>query len=371
MRDSLTRRTATEQPVRSYIGCDAHRRYSVFVSVDENGRASQPTRVEHAGNALAEYLASLPAEVDIAVEASGSWYWLIDAIEEAGKTPHLAQAFAARRMLGGGHKTDKIDARALATLLRNGTLPEVWVPEARLRDVRSLVRSRLNLRRQQTDFKNRVVAAVNRYGLREANDDQDLFHGKGRVRLSVYIGRLPDHTREATTREWQIIDELEQHIEELDERIRERVGRLGWSRLLKTLPGVGEILGATIFLEIGKASRFPSPQHLASYAGLVPTVHASGGKTFHGPTTPKSNHYLRWAFVEAANVIATRQKQKAWAERHVMRQYLKLRASKGHQKAAVAVARHLAESAWWILTKAQPYREPQPVVAQVSSSKNG
>jgi transposase len=71
------------------------------------------------------------------------------------------------------------------------------------------------------------VAAVNRYGLRDTNEDQDLFHGKGRVRLSVYIGRLPDHTREATTREWQIIDELEQHIDELDERIRERVGRLG------------------------------------------------------------------------------------------------------------------------------------------------
>jgi hypothetical protein len=77
MRDSLRRTTGTEQPVRCYIGCDADRRYSVFVSVDENGRASQPTRVEHEGSALAEYLASLPVSVDIAVEASGSWYWLV------------------------------------------------------------------------------------------------------------------------------------------------------------------------------------------------------------------------------------------------------------------------------------------------------
>jgi transposase len=274
-------------------------------------------------------------------------------------------------MLGEGNKTDEIDARALATLLRNGTLPEVWVPETKLRDIRSLVRSRLSLRQHQTDFKNRVISAINRYGLREAHEEQDLFRGQGRVRLSVYTGRLPDHTREATIREWQIVDELEQHIEELDGRIRERVGRLGWSRLLKTMPGVGDILGATIFLEIGNVSRFPSAQHLASYAGLVPVVHASGGKTFLGPTGQKSNHYLRWAFVEAANAIATRQKQKAWAERHVMRQYLKLKTSKGHGKAAVAVARHLAESAWWILTRAQPYREPQPVAATLSSSKNG
>jgi transposase len=371
MKNSLTRRAVPERAQQSFIGCDAHRRYSVFVGVDENGKASKPVRIEHEGDALAEYLASLPTGAEIAVEATGSWYWLVDAIEEAGKKPHLAQAFAARRMLGGGNKTDEIDARALATLLRNGTLPEVWVPEAKLRDLRSLVRSRLSLRQHQTDFKNRVIAAINRYGLREAQEEQDLFHGKGRVRLSVHIGRLPDQTREATTREWQIVDELEQHIDELDVRIRERVGRLGWSRLLKTLPGVGDILGATIFLEIGKVGRFPSPQHLASYAGLVPLVHASGGKTFFGPTAKKSNHYLRWAFVEAANVIATRQKQPAWAERHVMRQYLKLRASKGHNKAAVAVARHLAESAWWILTKAQPYREPRPVAASMSSSNNG
>jgi hypothetical protein len=60
---------------------------------------------------------------------------------------------------------------------------------------------------------------------------------------------------------------------------------------------------------------------------------------------------LRWAFVEAVNMIASPQKQKAWAELHVMRQHLKLRASKGHPKAAVAVARHLAESAWWVLAK--------------------
>ena len=318
-----------------------------------------------------KYLASLQADVDIAVEATGSWYWLVDAIEEAGKKPHLAQAFAARRMLGGGHKTDAIDARALAMLLRNGRLPEVWVPEARLRDVRSLVRSRLSLRQHQTELKNRVIAAINRYGLREAHEDQDLFRGRGRVRLSVYIGRLPEHTREATTREWQIIDELEQHIDELDQRIRERVGRIGWSRLLKTLPGVAEILGETIFLEIGKVSRFPSAQHLASYAGLVPTVHSSGGKTFYGPSSPKFNHYLRWAFVEAAGVIAAHHQQKTWAARHVVRQYLRLRASKGHQKAAVAVARHLAESACWILSKAEPYREPQPAAASMSSSENG
>jgi hypothetical protein len=80
MKGSLARPATPERPVQSFIGCDAHRRYSVFVSVDEDGKSSKPTRVEHEGTAMAEYLASLPAGVDIAVEATGSWYWLVDVI---------------------------------------------------------------------------------------------------------------------------------------------------------------------------------------------------------------------------------------------------------------------------------------------------
>ena len=74
MKGSLTRTAAPEKALQSFLGCDAQRRYSVFVRVDENGKASKPTRVEHEGTAWKDYLASLPAGVDMAVEATGSWY---------------------------------------------------------------------------------------------------------------------------------------------------------------------------------------------------------------------------------------------------------------------------------------------------------
>jgi transposase len=167
--------------------------------------------------------------------------------------------------------------------------------------------------------------------------------------------------------EWALLDELEKHIEAMEERIRQRIGSLGWVRLLKTLPGVGTILGSAIYLEIGEVSRFETAASLASYAGLVPTVHASGGKSWQGPTPRSANHFLKWAFVEAANVIATR--QKAWADKHVVKLYQRLKSNKCHGKATTAVARHLAESSWWILTKKQPYRDP--ALGTMSSSKNG
>jgi transposase len=345
-----------------------HRDYSVFASVDENGRIEGPWRVEHERERaeLRKFLRRFPSGTPVAVETTGSWYWMIDELEAAGLQPMLANSYEARQRMRGPHKTDPLDARGLATLLRNGTLPSVWIPAAKLRDLRALMRTRLALVAQRTTIKNRIVAAVNRYGLRD-DSCGDLFIGKGRLRLNVYIAGMPAQTREAALEEWVVVDELREHIENLEQRIAQHIGRIGYVRLLKTMPGVGEILGATIWLEVGDVERFPSAAHLASYAGLVPTVHASGGKVHLGPTTRQSNHYLRWAFVEAACSIVALQHRHGPI--HTVLLYQRLKQHKCHGKAAVAVARHLAESTWWILKQKQPYREPVPLA--VSSSTHG
>ena len=103
-------------------------------------------------------------------------------------------------------------------------------------------------------------------------------------------------------------------------------------------------------------SRFASHEHLASYAGTTPRVHASGGKVRYGRLRPDVNHYLKWAYVEAANVIARHQQH--WKERHVVRLYRRLKERKDHAKAIGAVARHLAEASFWVLSRGENYRDP-------------
>lgn len=353
--------------MKQYIGCDAHARYSIFVSMDETGRVDRPVRVEHDELEMRRFLSTLPTGSPVAVESSGNWYWLVRAMEEAGLEPRLAHALEVKKRLPGRNKTDLLDAKGLALLLRNGALPDVWIPPAKLLDLRDLMRTRLSVRQQGTLLKCRIHAALRRYGVRDYKERADLFAKNSRAKLAAAIGRLPQETRIATLHEWELLDFLEAQIGALEERIRERIATVGWVRLLKTLPGVGTILGCTIYLEIGDVSRFCDAAHLASYAGLVPTVHASGGKLWQGPTPRSANHFLKWAFIEAANVIVTR--RKPWADRHVVRLYERLRASKCHGKAATAVARHLAESSWWILSKKQAYREP--ALATRSSSENG
>jgi hypothetical protein len=104
--------------------------------------------------------------------------------------------------------------------------------------------------------------------------------------------------------------------------------------LLRTLPGVGFILGTVILLEVGDVGRFPSAAHLAAYAGTTPRVHASGGKIRYGQVRSDINRYLKWAFVEAANSISRNRRH--WPHRHVSRLYERPTRGKGHPKAVGA-----------------------------------
>jgi transposase len=125
---------------------------------------------------------------------------------------------------------------------------------------------------------------------------------------------------------------------------------------IETLPGVGFILGVVILTEVGDVGRFPSASHLASYAGMTPRVHASGGHIRHGRTRPDVNHYLKWAYAEAANASMIHRRRHP--QRHVSRLYTRVRSRRGHAKAIGAVGRHLAEATYWVLSKHETYRDP-------------
>ena len=115
-------------------------------------------------------------------------------------------------------------------------------------------------------------------------------------------------------------------------------------------------LAVVILLEVGDIRRFPRAAQLAAYAGTTPRVHASGGRTHYGPLRVDINRYLKWAFIEAASTICLQRQVRP--HRHVCRLYARIQQRKGHPKAVGAVARHLAEATYWILTKRAPYREP-------------
>ena len=330
-----------------YIAFDAHKHYTLASVARPDGQLVREQRIAHARGALQQFLERCEPGSPVAVETVGNWYWIVDEIEAAGCVPRLVHARKAKLMMGEINKTDKLDVRGLNQLQRTGTLPTVWIPPGKLRDQRDLPRTRMVLVRQRTQLKNRIHSTLAKYALHDL-EVSDLFGARGRALVRQRLELLPPCTAYTTDPLFKPTPTI-QH--------------------LLTLPGVGLTLAVVIALEVGDVARFPTAEKLAAYAGTTPRFHASGGKTRFGPSRPDVNRYRKWAFVEAANAICLNRGRTP--RRHVTRLYERVAQRKGHQKAIGAVARHLAEATYWVLTKQQPYREATTAAVSSTGDKRG
>jgi transposase len=293
----------------------------------------------------------------VAVETIGNWYWIVDEIEEAGMRPALVHAFKAKKLMGKPNKTDKLDAQGLNVLQRTGTLPEVWIPPAEIRDKRDLARTRIFFSCIRTKTKNRIHSVLAKYALHDFDGVSDIFGKRNRPRVEDRLTELPSETRFTTQCLLKQLDSVQEKVGEIERRMREVFAETPETNVLMTLPGIGFLLGVVITNETGDVNRFSSPARFASYSGTTPRVHASGGRVRFGHLRQDVNRYLKWAFIEAANAVCLN--RGVYPERHVSRLYERIRKRKGHQIAIGAVARHLAESAYWVMKKKEPYKEPR------------
>ncbi len=295
-----------------YFGCDAHKRYSIFTSVDDKGASGPYVRVENERSLFREYLKKIPSRSQIVVETVGNWYWMVDEMEKAEHIPLLTNAGKAKAMMGQINKTDKLDAKGLALLLRNGTLPSIWIPLGELCDQGELPRMRMTLLRIWTMLKNRIHATLSKYAI-AIDEVSSIFGIAGRKLMGERIRELPPQTRLSVEKQLELLDDVERQIKEAERQIKAIVQKTPAMQLLMTLPGVGMILAVVIAMEVGEVDRFSGPDRLASYAGTVPRAKASGGKIFLGRVRPDVNRYLKWAYVKAANTIVLFHKR--WAGR--------------------------------------------------------
>ena len=245
-----------------HIAFDAHKHYTLASVARPDGRLVREERIEHTRGALQEFLTRCERGSPVAVETIGNWYWIIDEIEAAGCVPKLVHARKAKLMMGMINKTDKLDARGLNTLQRNGTLPTVWIPPGELRDQRDLPRTRMVLVRQRTQLKNRMHAALAKYALHDL-EVSDLFGVQGRHLLQQRLALLPPHTAYATQQLLEQIESFDRQVNAFEERIKTVFKPTSAIQLLLTLPGVGLTLAVVIALEVGVA-RFATAEKLAA-----------------------------------------------------------------------------------------------------------
>lgn len=338
------------------IAMDCHKRYSVARVQSPQGRCLAEGRIEPRRGNIREFLGLWPLGCPVAVETVGNWYWIVDEIEAAGMVAQLVHARKAKLMLGSINKTDKLDVRGLNRLQQTGTLPTVWIPPAAVRDQRELPRTRMVFAAWRTSLKNRIHSVLDKYGLQDQfTGISDIFGTRARPTLRAAVAQLPPHTAYTADLLLEQLEQVEQTLARIETRMAEIFEPTPTMQLLDSLPGVALILSVVIGLEIGDIRRFRAAAALASYAGTVPRVHASGGKIRYGRTRSDVNHYLKWAYAEAGNSVAVHHKR--LAHRHVSQLYRRVRTRRGHATAVGAVARHLAEATYWILNRNESYRE--------------
>lgn len=320
----------------------------------------------------------------VAIESTGVYWKPVFNILEGLMEVILVNARHVKAV--PGHKTDARDSAWLADLLRHGLLKARFIPPRPIRDLRELTRYRASVLRDQSAIANRIQKVIESGNIKLGQVASDALGVSGRAMLRALAagetdattmadlarktlkrkkpelvraldGRLTDAQRWVLGAWLARYDELEAALSRVEAHIRQAIEEnpdpfvADAVGLLDTIPGVGEQVAQTIIAESGvEMARFPSAEHLASWAGLCPGNHESAGKRKSGKTT-KGSPFLRAALVQAA-----------WAASHsrgtyLAAQYHRLVKRMGKKKALVAVAHSILVIVYHMLSRRTCYAD--------------
>ena len=323
-----------------YIGLDVHKKGSVYCCQDENGRVIGAGQLPHSMEAVRELIGG-QAGACVALEATGSWQHVAAMLASQGAQVVLSHPRRTRAIASAKVKTDAIDARTLADLLRGGLLPQAYLAPPDIQALRRLVRTRASLVETRTRFKNQVHGVLTQAGF--IPTATDVFGKAGRGWMAELD--LPPGDRVVVETLLREVDHTSETVRELDRELLRQLGTSPEYRALLTLPGFGPVTSATFLAEVGDMWRFKRARYLLSYLGIVPRVHSSGGRTRFGRLTKEGPPLVRNVLVQAAYPAI----RKSPELREV---YDKTKQRHGSQVARIAVARKLATLAFHTLKAA-------------------
>ncbi len=205
-----------------------------------------------------ELLGELGQDAEFALEATYGWEWLAELLEHEGRELHLAHPLRTKAIASARVKTDAVDARTLAQLLRADLLPEAYIAPRELRDLRDLLRQRFVLTQMRTALKNRVHALIARQGVQHGHTK--LLGPGGRAFLAELELRPEPRARLQVL--LRLIGDFDREIDALAADIDQRAKRDDRVKVLCEIRGIGRYLGMLIVAEIGDIERFPSARHL-------------------------------------------------------------------------------------------------------------
>lgn len=333
-----------------YVGVDYHRKYSYMAVMSEKGRMMLQGEVENSKEAVGKFLyrAGCKGESSAVLEATRNWTVMHDWLEGLVEEVHLAHPLKVKAIAEAKIKTDKIDAKVLADLLRADLLPEAYVASAEARKVRSILRQRMFYVRVRTMVKNRIFGILDKYPeLSKGRPCKEVFSKEG-VKWLKGI-EMKEIDREIIKEDMKLLEDLRGYISRSEKLVEELASEDWRVKLLRTIPGIGKFFGVLIAYEVDEIRRFRNEKKFYSYIGIIPSTFSSGGRTFHGRITKQGNKWLRWAMVEAVWPAVRK-------DGNLRRYYERIKEQKGANPAKIATARRIATIVYRVLSQRREYR---------------
>lgn len=337
-----------------YVGCDLHKKQVTICMLDEQGQVQGRWRIACTREALEAFgREQLRGDDRLALEATAHTWAVVDLLEPFVAEVVVSNPLRTRAIATAKVKTDKIDARVLAELLRAGYLPPVWQPDAATRRLRALTHRRAALVSDRTAIKNRLHATLAHRLI--PVPVASLFSAQGREWLAGL--ELDDDGRQALDSDLRLLATLEEEIQSLEQTLAGLAYERDAVRLLMSLPGVDFTVAQGLLAAWGPVDRFADADRAASYLGLAPSTRQSDAKCYHGHITKQGNRHARWLLIQAAQHLGSHPGPLG----HFFRRLAK---RKNRNVAVVAAARKMALVAYHMLKSGEPYRYAMPASTQ-------
>ena len=328
-----------------YCGIDLHTKQMYCCIVDHEGNTLTHINISTQPEQFLSVVEPYRDDLVVAAECIFSWYWLADLCLDHGITFVLGHALAMKAIHGGKVKNDKLDSEKIAMLLRGGMLPQAYVYPKEMRATRDLLRRRMHFMHHRAETLAHIQNTYHQNNFTAPT--KKLWYASNREGVEQHF---TGSVRKMVAADIKLIDHFDEQLREL-ELYLERHAKVDDPHaffLLKSVPGIGKILGLVMLYEIHDINRFPSVGQFLSYARLVRCLHESAGKKTGSGNKKMGNAHLKWAFGEAVCLLMRQcPKAKAFVERKAKKH--------GKGKAMGILSAKLGRAVYYMLKRKEPF----------------
>lgn len=328
-----------------YIGLDVHQKTISYCVKAADGRIVEEGRLRAERQALREWAEKRRPWAG-AMEATLFSGWIYDTLKPWAQRLDMAHPAMMKAIAASKKKTDRIDARKIADMVRCDLLPACYVAPSEIRELRRMLRYRNLVVRQAVRMKNKIAGLLMETGAPYSKDR--LHRKKYFAALLDNIEEVPQSVKDLLRLSRGALELFEATQKQLLRKLREDIPLRQRVERLESIPGVGEVTALTWALEIADPQRFSSVARALSYCGLTAALQSSADKQQRGPLSKQRNAHLQTTLIEAAKLAPRWNPQLAAVHARELQ--------RGHRnRATLAVARKLAAYLLAVDKSGQPF----------------